>query len=116
MVQTQIRQRRTRAQWQALVTAYEASGETLRGFCARHGLAVSTFRHWLGRLEQTAAASPAPPPPSPRARLVPVGVLDDPIAGSGVIVLAGGGVRIEVMPGFDAATLTRVLATLGRGA
>jgi hypothetical protein len=47
---------------------------------------------------------------------VPVEVLDEPIVGSGVIVLAGGGVRIEVMPGFDAATLTRVLATLGRGA
>jgi len=116
MVQTQTRRRRARAQWQALVTAYEASGETLRGFCARHGLAVSTFRHWLRRLEQSAAVSPAPPPPSPRAGLVPVEVLDEPITGSGVILVAGGGVRIEVMPGFDAATLTRVLATLGRGA
>jgi hypothetical protein len=111
--QTQSRRRRSRAQWQALVTAYEASGEALRAFCARHGVAVSTFRHWLKRLDQAAAVSPTP---APRARLVPVEVLDEPLAGSGVIVVAGGGVRIEVMPGFDAATLKRVLATLGAGA
>jgi hypothetical protein len=31
--------------------------------------------------------------------------------GSGVVVVAGGGVRIEVTAGFDGATLRRVLAT-----
>ena len=35
---------------------------------------------------------------------------------SGVVVIAGGGVRIEIMPSFDGATLKRVLATLGAGA
>ena len=88
----------------------------MRAFCARHGVAVSTFRHWLRRLDQAAAVSPAPLPPSPGARLVPVEVLDEPLAGSGVIVVAGGGVRIEVTPGFDGATLKRVLTTLGVGA
>jgi hypothetical protein len=47
---------------------------------------------------------------------VPVEVLDEPATGSGVVVIAGGGVRIEIMPSFDGATLKRVLATLGAGA
>jgi hypothetical protein len=49
------------------------------------------------------------------AHLVPVEVLDEPPTGSGVVVVAGGGVRIEVTAGFDGATLKRVLATLGVG-
>ena len=116
MAQRQIRRRRTHAQWQVLIVAYTASGESVRGFCARHELAVSTFRHWLARLGQGATASAAPPGLSPGARLVPVEVLDEPPTGSGVVVIAGGGVRIEITPGFDGATLKRVLATLGAGA
>jgi len=116
MARTQIRRRRPPAQWQALIAAYAASGESLRAFCARHGLAVSTFRHWLARLGQTTPVSAAPPLPAPGPRLLAVQILDEPPAGSGVVVVAGGGVRIEVTPGFDAATLKRVLATLGVGA
>jgi hypothetical protein len=118
MAQTGTRRRRTRAQWQALVGAYAASGESLRAFCARHGLAVSTFRHWLARLAlgPVAAVSAAPALPAPGPRLLPVQILDEPPAGSGVVVVAGGGVRIEVAAGFDGATLKRVLATLGVGA
>jgi hypothetical protein len=97
-----------------LIAAYAASGESLRAFCARHELAVSTFRHWLA-LGPVAAVSAAPPLPAPGPRLLPVQILDEPPAGSGVVVVAGGGVRIEVTPGFDGATLKRVLATLGAG-
>ena len=116
MAQRQIRRRRTHAQWQVLIVAYTASGESVRAFCARHELAVSTFRHWLARLGQSATVDAAAPESSHTARLVPVEVWDEPPAGSGVVVVAGGGVRIEVTPGFDGATLKRVLATLGAGA
>ena len=111
-----IQRRRSHAQWRALVSAFEASDQSLRLFCAEQGIAVSTFRHWLARLGQAATVNAAPPVPSPGARLVPVEVVDEPPAGSGVVVVAGGGVRIEVTPGFDGATLKRVLATLGAGA
>ena len=118
MAQTQICRRRTHAQWQALIAAYAASGESLRAFCARHGLVVSTLRHWLTRLAlgPVAAVSAAPPLPAPGPRLLPVRILEKPQVGSGVVVVAGGGVRIVVTPGFDGTTLKRVLATLGAGA
>jgi hypothetical protein len=115
MAQRQIRRRRTPAQWQVLIAAYAASGESVRAFCARHELAVSTFRHWLA-LGPVAAVSAAPALPAAGPQLVPVQVLEAPPASSGVVVVAGGGVRIEVTPGFDGATLKRVLATLGAGA
>lgn len=115
MAEGGIQRRRSHAQWRALVSAFEASDQSLRLFCAEQGIAISTFRHWLTRLGQAATASAAPPGPSPVARLVPVEVLDEPPTGSGVVVVAGGGVRIEVTAGFDGATLKRVLATLGVG-
>jgi hypothetical protein len=111
MARTGNRQRRTRAQWQALVAAYEASGESQRAFCAEHGVALSTLRHWKDRQAGTAwKAAPAV------ARLVAIEMIEEPAAGSGVVVVAGNGVRIEVAAGFDGATLKRVLATLGAGA
>jgi len=110
------RRRRSRAQWRALVLAFEASDQGLRSFCAEHGVAVGTFRHWLAQLGQAAVVSAAPPVPSLGARLVPVQILEEPAVGSGVVVVTGGGVRIEVTAGFDGATLKRVLATLGVGA
>jgi hypothetical protein len=110
-----IQRRRSHAQWRALVLAFQASDQGLRSFCAEHGVALSTFRHWLARLGPAAVVSAAPPVPSPGVRLIPVQILDDPATASGVVVVAGGGVRIEVTAGFDGATLKRVLATLGVG-
>lgn len=104
--------RRSRAQWRALVVGYEASGLSQRAFCERRGVALSTFRHWREQLAQDpgdvhTAALPA-------VRLVPVQLVAEPAvpAGSGIALLAGGGVRIELAAGFDAVTLQRVLATL----
>ena len=108
-----IQRRRSQAQWRALVSAFEAGDQSLRLFCAEQDVAVSTFRHWLARLGPAATVNAAPSGPSPGARLVPVEVLDEPPTGSGVVVVTGGGVRIEVTAGFDGATLKRVLATLG---
>lgn len=48
-------------------------------------------------------------------RWVPVRVLEEAPGGSGVVVVASGGVRVEVSAGFDGATLKRVLAVLGVG-
>ncbi|WP_295446244.1 hypothetical protein [uncultured Thiodictyon sp.] len=108
-------QQRSAAQWRVLVGAYEASGLSVRAFCAQRGVAQSTFYQWLRRLREDAAGLGAAPLPG--VQLVPVQVLQErlaPIAGgaSGIAVVAHGGVRIEVACGFDGATLTRVLATL----
>jgi hypothetical protein len=95
------------------VSAFEASDQGLRSFCAEHGVAVSTFRHWLGRLGRAGTVSAAPEVPAPGARLIPIQILEDHATGSGVVVVAGGGVRIAVTAGFDRTTLQQVLATQG---
>ena len=38
-------ERRTREEWAALVETYEASGESQRGFCIRHGIGQSSLRY-----------------------------------------------------------------------
>jgi hypothetical protein len=116
MAGTEHYHRRTRAQWRALVAGYEASGVSQRAFCERRGVALSTFRYWRARLERTAREER---PALPQAlQLLPVQIVADPAAGtdSGIVLRAGAGVRIEVASGFDAATLQRVLATLGERA
>jgi len=108
-----IQQPRTRAQRQALVAAYAASGLSQRAFCAQHGIGVSTLRYWQKRLADAVAT--ADNAPAPGTRLVPVQVLEEPLASTGVTLVAADGVRIEVAADFDGATLRRVLATLGAG-
>jgi transposase-like protein len=109
-----IQQPRTRAQRQALVAAYAASGLSQRAFCAQHGIGVSTLRYWQKRLADAEATADGAPAPS--TRLVPVQVLEESIVGTGVTLVGAGGVRIEVAASFDGATLRRVLATLGTAA
>lgn len=48
--------RRSEAQWRALFLAFETSGETRRRFCARHGVALSTFDWWRRRLREPAGS------------------------------------------------------------
>ena len=103
-------ERRTREEWAALVEAYEASGESQRGFCAARAIGQSSLRYWRRRLRDDEESARSP------ARLIPVKVLSDPPAsgGSGVTVVTGAGVRIEVARDFDAPTLARVLASVQR--
>lgn len=52
--------RRSPAQWRDLVEAFSRDGGTRKDFCARHGVALSTFDWWQRRLrEEAMAASPA---------------------------------------------------------
>lgn len=55
----QSRQKHTPAQWQQLVEAQAASGQSQVMFCADHGLSKSSFQHWKRRLQSNI---PAPPP------------------------------------------------------
>jgi hypothetical protein len=99
-----------------LVVGYEASGVSQCAFCEERGVALSTFRYWRGRLAPDAGEVRTAPPPA--VQLVAVQVMADPPVGtgSGIVLRAGVGVCIEVATGFDAATLHRVLATLGERA
>lgn len=111
MTQVDRAERRTPEQWASLVKEYEASGQSQRRFCAERGIGQSTLRYWRRRLQRD----------RPRggrisgARLVPVRVCEDgpSHAGSGLTLRVGKSLRVEVGADFDAATLQRVLATLG---
>ena len=54
------RARRSAAQWRNLVERFERSGQTRGGFCAAHGLALSTFDLWRRKLGATSAAMDEP--------------------------------------------------------
>ncbi len=110
MTQIERLERRTPEQWAALVKEYEASGQSQRGFCAERGIGQSSLRYWRRRL-------PGDRPDGGRmsgTQLMPVRVCADKPShpGSGLTLVVGKGVRIEISPEFDAVTLERVLATL----
>ena len=111
MTETARAERRTPAQWAALVGEFEASGQSQRSFCAERGVGQSSLRYWRGRLRGHAAGAQEAPV---AARLVAVKVLEEPPApaSGGVVVLTPRGLRVEVARGFDPETLARVLATL----
>ena len=90
--------------WAAVVAAQAGSGETPVTFCRRQGIVPNLFYRWRTRLW-----SEATPPALPLfVQLRPVAVAER--ASSGVTVVAAGGWRFELAPGFDAATLERALA------
>lgn len=48
------RTRRSEREWRALVKGYARGDETRRAFCARHGVALSTFAWWQRRVRDDA--------------------------------------------------------------
>ena len=62
------RRRRSQAEWSALVRDFEASGQTLTDFAARHDLGVESVRRWVQRLGKGRAGKRSRPP---RRRFTP---------------------------------------------
>jgi hypothetical protein len=99
------RDERKERQWQRWISQWQTSGLSVREFCARQGLATASFYSWRRVLERRAAEQPA---------FVPVRVVADwppPQASALELVLADGR-AVRGAPGFDAATLRRLLALL----
>ena len=97
-----------------IVREFGASGQTQRAFCQQWGITANTLRSWCrriadgtgGKAEET--AQPGSVPPRLLALQVQADVPASEAAGIGLVTRSG--VRIEVHPGFDAATLRRLLA------
>lgn len=96
---------RTRAEWEALVAAWRASGVSQQAFATRKGIATTTLSWWSCRLRREAAASSAP-------ALVPVRVVDAGVPTADFVVRLRGGVEVAVPPSFDADALRRLLRAL----
>ena len=105
------RQRRNRAEADAVVAEYEASGLSREEFCWQQGMAMSTLARYQRRRRQDPGGG------SGRSRWVTVEVAgaqpaDRKEAGSGLAVVAAGGRRIEIERGFDGDTLRELLRVL----
>ena len=105
MAYGRVRDEEKEQQWRRRIKQWRASGLSVRAFCARYGLASASFYHWRRVLERRAAEAPA---------FVPVQVVDDatPPPASALEVVLVDGRMVRVAPGFDAATLRRLLAVL----
>ena len=105
MAPGRTRDERKEWQWRHWIDEWRASGLSVRAFCDRRGLAIPSFYAWRRTLERRAAEVPA---------FVPVQVVADamPVQASLLEVALADGRAVRVAPGFDAATLRRLLAVL----
>ena len=117
------RGRRTRAQWRQLVEGFSGSGLTQACYCERHRISVASFHRWRGHFRQALVADGARAQASARTgepvRLLPVQLLGEAVAvgaAQALTLVFANGVRVQVNPGFDAATLARVVGLLQEGA
>lgn len=108
-----VRKRRSRAEVEALVADFEASGLMRAAFCQQRGLAVGTLDKYRRGVQRK--------PPSGAGTLLAVEVVSSPSryaaneTHDGVLTVElRSGRRIEVYRGFDAQTLERLLAVLDR--
>lgn len=90
--------------WQADVERAQRAGRalvTVREFCRRRGLREPSFYFWRRELARR----------EPRAMFAPVTVRP-PATTIAPIELEVGGVTLRVLPNFDEATLSRLIAVL----
>jgi len=96
------RRSRPRAEWEALVAEWRASGLSQKEFARRKGIAATTLSWWSCRLRREDGGLPS---------LVPVQVVPDAAEGEFRVELAGR--RTVVVPAsFDAGALRRLVAVL----
>ena len=105
MAHGRARDERKERQWRRWISRWQTSGLSVRDFCGRHGLAAASFYHWRRVLERRATE---------RSAFVPVQVVADPPLPrtSALELVLPDGRAVRVTPGFDAATLRRLLAVL----
>ena len=105
MVHGRARDERKERLWRRWIGEWQTSGLSARAFCQRRRLTVASFYAWRRALQRRAAE---------KATFVPVQVLPDAVQTqtSALEVLLPDGRTVRVAPGFDAATLRRLLAVL----
>jgi len=99
--------------WRRMVRQWRSSGLSVRDFCAEKDLSEPSFYAWRRTLAERDAEA---------VRFVPVRVVpeEQPIANdnnvsSGLELVLRAGRVLRIGPGFDAATLQRLLALLEEG-
>jgi hypothetical protein len=103
---TGVRRYRSRKEAAQLAAEFKASGLTRREFCDRHQVALNTLNRYISRYS---GHQPAHAP-----EFVRVQVRDSDCTRAGVSVVLGGGRRVELDRGFDAATLRAAISVIER--
>ena len=99
--------------WRQLIDQWHRSGLTVRDFCQRQHLATPSFYAWRRTLTKRHAQAVGFVPVEVLAESPVPGVADGSAAGLELVL--GTGRRLRVGPGFDEATLQRLLAVLEAG-
>jgi transposase len=107
----EVRRRRSRAEAEQVVAAYEASGLSRAEFCRQQGLSLATLARYRKRQRQAQAEA------ATGNRWLAVEVSGASAGArsetaSGLSVALVGGRRIEVGRGFDTPTLVQLLGVL----
>ena len=92
------------AHWRGVLEGWRGSGQSQARFCRENKLSLWQLRYWSGRERRRAGEAAF-------AEFAPVSVSAD--AGSGLWLRLGNGAELRIDPGFDEATLRRVLGCLG---
>ena len=106
--------------WRQLLQRWQTSGQSVHAFCQTHELSRPLFYAWRGILAERDAAqrTNVPTPAAASPVLVPIHVRADgpaevnPPEDACLEVLLSGQRVLRIRPGFDAATLQRLLAVL----
>ena len=106
--------RRSRVEAERLVLEFERSGLSRRAFCAQHGLSVPSLDQYRKRCRDVMSSSAMTK--AAANRILPVEFVDAEVSAAEssrpLRVELANGRRIEVLPGFDASTLERLVAVL----
>lgn len=94
--------------WGLVFKEQRESGMTIKAFCEERAICQGLFYKWQKRHRDEAGSA--------ERGFVELRQPGRGAAGSGVTVIAGRGIRIDLQPDFDALTLERVLACLARSA
>jgi hypothetical protein len=101
--------RRSREEADAIVREFRASGLTRRAFCVAKGLSLYSL-DWYCSRRRTRTKTNARAASGKAPQWVKV---ETPVAPAPIRVVCGERLRVEVQPGFDAATLRQVIELLG---
>lgn len=104
----------TAATWERRVREWKASGKTAAKFGVERGISPGSLWNWAHRLGQTKRHKAR----APALRLVRVDrvAAAEPVVvavdGAARLCIEMGGARVEVLPGFDRATLAAIVDIL----
>lgn len=104
------------AYWRGVIDDWSRSGLSQAEYCRRHRLAAVTFSWWKGRLSREAGGATSRREVQAGSLAAGAGFVElrwpDALARAGYEVALSNGRVVRVPEGFDAGTLTRLIAAV----